>query len=105
MENILLKINWLDLVIAGIMTTFIVSALVNTFDIYFNQGRHKKYLVVIVATLITLVRTSFNNINFEWQLILEQFLFTWAFSVLFYSYLGGFIIDKFFQKIKEKLNG
>lgn len=102
MNELLIQINWLDIVIAGVITTFIVSALVTTFDVYFNQGKHKKYLVVVVATLVTLVRTSFNG---DWQDALQSFLFTWAFSVLFYSYLGGFIINLIFERLKDKLRG
>jgi len=88
------------LLVVAIITSFIVSA--------FNQLQARlssNLLLAIVAFVVTLLKTSFlPGMSFaDWQALLTGFLLTMAFSVLFWNYVGKFIIDPFFAWLKKKI--
>jgi len=88
------------LLVVAIITSFIVSA--------FNQLQARlssNWLLAITAFVVTLLKTTFTpGMTFsEWQALLTGFLLTMAFSVLFWNYVGKFIIDPFFAWLKKKL--
>lgn len=88
------------LLVVAIITSFIVSA--------FNQLNAKissNWLLAITAFIITLLKTTFlPGMSFsDWQILLTGFLLTMAFAVLFWNYVGKYIIDPFFAWLKKKL--
>ena len=87
------------LLVVAIITSFIVSA--------FNQLQVKvssPWLLAITAFVVTVLKTTFTAVSFsEWQALLTSFLLTMAFSVLFWMYVGKFLIDPFFAWLKKKL--
>jgi len=99
--ELLTKIDFWPIMIIALITTLIVSAICNTFDVWFTKGKRKKFLVVITAAVITFT----HSYDGTWKEILQTFLFSWSFAILFYSYLGGWFINWLFKTIKSKLIG
>jgi hypothetical protein len=93
-------LDWQTLLIASIITTFIVSA-INTI----TAKASTNLLVFVVAVVITLLNTSFvSGASFsDWQAILSSILFTMAFAVLFDNFLGKWFIDAMFGWLKQQL--
>jgi len=93
-------LDWQSLLIASVITTVLVSA-INTV----NTKIHSNVLVFVVAVIITILNTTFvSGAGFaDWQKIISSVLFTMAFAVLFYNYLGKWFIDKLFDWLKKIL--
>ena len=98
--DFLQTLDWQTLLIASVIATFLVSAL-NTLQLKVSSN----ILVFIVSVVITLLNTTFiKGASFsEWQNILSSVLFTMAFSVLFYNYLGKWFVDNLFDWLKKVL--
>ena len=100
------KLDWLNLILSSVVVTVLASALHTYFPKFFEKASIKKWNVVIIASLITFL----NLVGFvkEHEIIVAdyivKFLFTWSFSLLFYSILGTWFIDKFFESIKKKFD-
>jgi hypothetical protein len=94
------SLDWQSLLIAAAITTLVVSA-INTIQSKLTTN----WLVFIVSIIITLLNTTFiKGANFsDWQKILSSILFTMAFSILFYNYLGKWFVDRLFEWLKKIL--
>lgn len=94
------NLDWQSLLLSAAITTFIVSA-INTVQSKLSSN----WLVFIVAFVVTILNTTFTKgAHFaEWQVILSKLLFTMAFSVLFYNYLGKTFVDDFFAWLRRIL--
>jgi hypothetical protein len=94
------SLDWQALLVASIITTFIVSA-INTI----TAKASTNLLVFVVAVIITLLNTTFTaGATFsDWQAILSSILFTMAFAVLFYNFLGKWFVDALFEWLKKQL--
>lgn len=98
--NFLELLDWKLLLLAAMITTFVVSA-INTVQ----SKVASNWLVLIISFIITLLNTTFiEGANFgDWQKIILQILLTMAFSDLFYNYAGKWFLDRFFEFVKTKL--
>jgi len=104
MEKIFELMNITNLIVSAVIVTFIVSAVTSVFDEFFKPKTHKKLLVVIVAIVVTVLNNTFVKGDTRLSDYLLTLLLTWSFSVLFYSYAGLWVINKFFEKLKERLS-
>ena len=83
---------------------FVSCAITGLFDEYFTNKTHKKWLVAVVALVVTVLNNTWIKGETVWQEYFSDFLLTWSFAVLAYSYLGLWVVKKLFDKIKEKLS-
>lgn len=92
----------LQLVISAAITTIVVSA-VNVFQ----EKVPGNWLAALVALVVTILRTTFvAGMKFsDWQVVALGILLTWAFSILFWKYLGGKFIDKLFGDVWNRITG
>jgi hypothetical protein len=106
------SLNWGSLIVAGVITTFVVSA-INTLNLKVSSNK----LVFFISVLITLLSTTFLPSSYleEGQVfnipiiltiaqkIILSILVTMSFSILFYNYLGKLFLDRLFDSIKRKI--
>ena len=106
MIELIEKLDYINLAISSIVVSMIASALHVYFAEFFNTNAKKKWNVVIIAVVVTFL----NLVGFvkENEIIVAdyiiKFLFTWSFAVLFYSIMGTWSINKFFEIVKKKLS-
>lgn len=95
-----------DILIVSLITTFLVSAITGLFDDTFRVKKYAaKWLVVITAIVVSYLNNAYvKGGEIPWQEYLLSFLISWAFAVLFYSYLGMWVVRTMFKKLKEKLS-
>lgn len=94
-----------DLLVVALITTFIVSAVTALFDETFRHRRKsKKWLVVITAIVVSFLNNAYIKGSEEIHEYILGFLISWSFAVLFYSYLGMWVVKKFFSKLKDKFS-
>ena len=98
-------LDWQSLAITALIVTFVSSAAIwFTPTGQLKSEFSRKTLVLIVSIIVTVLNVSFNTGDFaNWQATISSLLLTWAFAVLFYTYLGKFVVNYFFQKLKDKL--
>ena len=87
------------LLLPSVSTTIIVSAINNL-----QTKLSGRWIVAIVSIVITLLQTTYTRgmSLAEWQALLSQFLLTAAFAILFWTYVGQYVVEPFFGWIKKK---
>lgn len=100
------KLDVVNLILAAVVVTFFASAIIIYFPKLFNKPTKKKSLVLVTALIVTTLNVSvITEAEFVWQDYVKQFMLTWAFSLLFYSLIGKWFVNWFFDKLKIKLSG
>jgi hypothetical protein len=98
------QLQWVGFI--SLVTTLIVSAINVTLKK--NDGTtsfNGKWLALIVAPVITVLKTTFTKgmLFAEWQVVLTNGFLAIAVSILFWTYVGQYTVDKIFGWIKKKL--
>ena len=89
------------LAVSGVIASIFIGAVVVVFDKFFTPAYRKKLLTMITSLLVTIASIQINLI--EWQSMITGFLLTFGTCVLFYHYVGGELLQKFFLDMKKKL--
>lgn len=95
-------LDWKALAIAGVVCSVFIGAVIVIFNKFFKAPYRKKLLTMITALIVTAGSVKFNMI--EWQDMLTGWLLTFGTCVLFYHYVGGELLQKFFLKLRNKLD-
>ena len=101
MNQILHNFDWQTLLIVAIISSFVVEA----FNLITPKWLTSKSIIFVVSLVVTLLRLPFQFETLgDYQHFGITLLFTMAFAILFYTYLGKWTVEKLFNLIKGKLN-
>jgi len=105
MSEIILKLDYVNLIIVSVIVSVFASALHVYFPKFFSRTWAKKTSVLFIATFVTYLNITIFLFSQEITLAeyILKFLFTWSFALLFYSLMGVWTVNRFFELIKSKL--
>ena len=104
MDELFKNLDYMKLSLIALVVTLVVSAVTGLFNVFFEEANRKKWLVAGVALIITVANNVWIKGETTWQHYLLEFVISWSFAVLFYSYLGLWVVKEFFTKLKDKLS-
>jgi len=98
MEDLFLKLGIWSVLKSAIAVTLGVSA----FGVMIHLNKRKKKILVVVFSFIIASLEFYSGNSLDNAVI--QFVLIWSFSILFYTYLGKYSVQKLFDYLKRKLN-
>ena len=99
MDTFINQFDWEALLIIALAVSLIVEAI----DRITPSTIAGKWLLVIVAFIVTVVKMDFDFNSVEAiKLLIFNTLLTMSVAILFYNYMGHWIVQKIFDFIKAK---
>lgn len=100
-QQILSLFDWRLLLFVAIATSFITEAFKKVTPPWFNGN----VSLAVASLIITLLRLplKFSTVA-DWQTFLLNVIVTMAVAILFYSYLGRYVVDGLFNFLKKKFD-
>ena len=105
MSEIILKLDYINLMMVSIIVSVFASAIHVYFPKFFNLAWKKKVSVLVITTIIAYLNLTVFLVTHEITVAeyIMKFLFTWSFALLFYSIMGTWAVERLFEWFKSKL--
>ena len=99
METFVNQFDWQALLVIALAVSLVVEAI----DRFTPSTIMGKWILIIVAFVVTVVKTDFDFGSVEAiKLLIFNTLLTMSVAILFYTYMGHWIVQKIFDFIKNK---
>jgi uncharacterized protein YacL len=96
MDQLFKQFDIVGLIVVGVLVSLAVEAV--------NRITPNKISPKLILFIISAIVTSF-SIEFDftkWQELIKSILLYMSFAILFYTYIGGWVVEKIFSVIKGR---